>query len=56
MNIHDFLYYNKSDRNTILVLLGIAVAARLVCFLFDNNDETLSEGSTLTQQFTQKKF
>ena len=56
MNIHDFLYYNKSDRNTILVLLGIAVAALLVCFLFDNNDETLSEGYTQTQQFPQKHF
>ena len=56
MNIHDFLYYNKSDRNTILVLLGIAVAALLVCFLFDKEDETLSEGYTQTQQFSQKHF
>ena len=52
MKFHDFFYYNKSDRNVILVLLVIAVASLTALFFLGNDEISVGEGYQGTAQAT----
>lgn len=56
MKLHDFFYYNKSDRNAILALLTIAVVSLLAFFVLGNEDVSVGEGYQRTAQPTTKKY
>ena len=55
MKFHDFFYYNKSDRNVILVLLAIAVASLTALFFLGNDEISVGEGYQGTAQSTSNK-
>ena len=55
MKFHDFFYYNKSDRNVILVLLVIAVASLTALFFLGNDEISVGEGYQGTAQATSNK-
>ena len=55
MKFHDFFYYNKSDRNVILVLLAIAVASLTALFFLGNDEISVGEGYQGTAQATNNK-
>ena len=51
MKFRDFFYYNKSDRNVILVLLAIGPLVSLTALFFLGNDEiSVGEGYQGTAQ------
>ena len=44
MKIKEFFYFNRSDRQAILFLLALAVAAITAFFLFDDKTVTTENG------------